>query len=78
MRRLTRETCDQLVNIPMLGSVESLNVSVASAVCLCRPCASVSLIFRSLHAVFVVFMPPGPASPGGFTMRGGPGFVHQN
>jgi 23S rRNA (guanosine2251-2'-O)-methyltransferase len=34
MRRLTRETCDQLVQIPMLGSVESLNVSVASAVCL--------------------------------------------
>lgn len=34
MRRLTRDTCDQLVTIPMLGSVESLNVSVASAVCL--------------------------------------------
>lgn len=34
MRRLTRETCDELVNIPMLGGVESLNVSVASAVCL--------------------------------------------
>jgi len=34
LRRLTRETCDQLVRIPMLGSVESLNVSVASAVCL--------------------------------------------
>lgn len=34
MRRLTRETCDHLVNIPMLGAVESLNVSVASAVCL--------------------------------------------
>lgn len=34
MRRLTRETCDQLVTIPMQGSVESLNVSVASAVCL--------------------------------------------
>lgn len=34
MRRLTRETCDRLVQIPMLGSVESLNVSVASAVCL--------------------------------------------
>ena len=34
MRRLTRETCDELVSIPMLGSVESLNVSVASAVCL--------------------------------------------
>ncbi|MBC3886010.1 23S rRNA (guanosine(2251)-2'-O)-methyltransferase RlmB [Undibacterium griseum] len=34
MRRLTRETCDQLVSIPMLGTVESLNVSVASGVCL--------------------------------------------
>ncbi|WP_423682071.1 MULTISPECIES: 23S rRNA (guanosine(2251)-2'-O)-methyltransferase RlmB [unclassified Undibacterium] len=34
MRRLTRETCDVLVSIPMLGSVESLNVSVASGVCL--------------------------------------------
>lgn len=34
LRRLTRDTCDELVRIPMLGSVESLNVSVASAVCL--------------------------------------------
>lgn len=34
MRRLTRETCDELVSIPMLGSVESLNVSVASGICL--------------------------------------------
>jgi len=34
MRRLTRETCDQLVRIPMLGTVESLNVSVAAGVCL--------------------------------------------
>ena len=34
MRRLTRERCDLLVRIPMLGSVESLNVSVASGVCL--------------------------------------------
>lgn len=34
MRRLTKETCDQLVTIPMLGSVQSLNVSVASGVCL--------------------------------------------
>jgi len=34
MRRLTRENCDQLVKIPMHGSVESLNVSVAAGVCL--------------------------------------------
>jgi 23S rRNA (guanosine2251-2'-O)-methyltransferase len=34
MRRLTRETCDLLVSIPMSGSVESLNVSVASGVTL--------------------------------------------
>jgi 23S rRNA (guanosine2251-2'-O)-methyltransferase len=34
MRRLTRERCDLLVRIPMRGSVASLNVSVASGVCL--------------------------------------------
>ena len=34
MRRLTRERCDRLVCIPMLGRVESLNVSVAAALCL--------------------------------------------
>jgi 23S rRNA (guanosine2251-2'-O)-methyltransferase len=34
IRRLTRETCDQLITIPMLGSVQSLNVSVATGVCL--------------------------------------------
>ncbi len=34
MRQLTRKTCDTLVRIPMRGAVESLNVSVASAVCL--------------------------------------------
>jgi 23S rRNA (guanosine2251-2'-O)-methyltransferase len=34
MRRLTREHCDQLINIPMLGHVGSLNVSVATGVCL--------------------------------------------
>ena len=34
MRRLTRERCDLLVKIPMLGSVASLNVSVASGICL--------------------------------------------
>ena len=34
MRQLTRKTCDELVSIPMSGAVESLNVSVASGVCL--------------------------------------------
>jgi len=34
MRRLTREACDELVSIPMRGTVESLNISVATAVCL--------------------------------------------
>jgi 23S rRNA (guanosine2251-2'-O)-methyltransferase len=34
MRQLTSKTCDQLVSIPMRGAVESLNVSVASGVCL--------------------------------------------
>lgn len=34
MRRLTRETCDELIKIPLLGTVSSLNVSVATGVCL--------------------------------------------
>jgi 23S rRNA (guanosine2251-2'-O)-methyltransferase len=34
LRRLTRETCDELVKLPMLGSVSSLNVSVATGVSL--------------------------------------------
>jgi 23S rRNA (guanosine2251-2'-O)-methyltransferase len=34
MRQLTRKTCDELVSIPMKGAVESLNVSVASGLCL--------------------------------------------
>jgi 23S rRNA (guanosine2251-2'-O)-methyltransferase len=33
MRRLTRDTCDLLVRIPMYGAVESLNVSVAAGLC---------------------------------------------
>jgi 23S rRNA (guanosine2251-2'-O)-methyltransferase len=34
MRRLTREHCDFLVKLPMAGSVSSLNVSVATGICL--------------------------------------------
>jgi 23S rRNA (guanosine2251-2'-O)-methyltransferase len=34
MRRLTREHCDHLVRVPMLGTVESLNVSVSAGICL--------------------------------------------
>ena len=34
LRQLTARTCDELVRLPMRGAVESLNVSVASGVCL--------------------------------------------
>ncbi len=34
LRRLTRERCDLLVQLPMFGTVESLNVSVATGICL--------------------------------------------
>jgi len=34
LRRLTREHCDRVVGIPLAGSVESLNVSVAAGICL--------------------------------------------
>ena len=34
LRRLTRELCDELITIPMFGAVESLNVSVATGICL--------------------------------------------
>jgi 23S rRNA (guanosine2251-2'-O)-methyltransferase len=34
LRRLTQEECDMLIRIPMAGTVESLNVSVAAGICL--------------------------------------------
>lgn len=34
LRRLTRERCDGLLRIPMVGQVESLNVAVAAGICL--------------------------------------------
>ena len=43
LRRLTKERCDYLVKIPMVGSVESLNVSVATGVALYAVFAAQSL-----------------------------------
>ena len=34
VRRLIKETCDQIVTIPMSGNIESLNVSVATGIAL--------------------------------------------
>ena len=34
LRRLTEENCDILINLPMAGTVDCLNVSVATGVCL--------------------------------------------
>jgi 23S rRNA (guanosine2251-2'-O)-methyltransferase len=34
LRRLTRDSCDRIVGIPLGGAVESLNVSVAAGICL--------------------------------------------
>lgn len=34
LRRLTKEACDGLISIPMAGTVSSLNVSVATGICL--------------------------------------------
>ena len=38
LRRLSSELCDQLIHIPMRDGVESLNVSVAAALCLFEAC----------------------------------------
>ena len=38
LRRLTREHCDEVLRIPMAGSVESLNVAVAAGICLYETC----------------------------------------
>jgi 23S rRNA (guanosine2251-2'-O)-methyltransferase len=53
MRRLTRETCDELVRIPMYGHVESLNVSVAAGVCLFEA-------VRQREAALAVLAKPAP------------------
>ncbi|MBT1452252.1 23S rRNA (guanosine(2251)-2'-O)-methyltransferase RlmB [Glaciecola sp. XM2] len=48
MRRLTRETCDELVKLPMAGTVSSLNVSVASGICLFEVVRQRSLTAKKL------------------------------
>ena len=45
MRRLTLELCDDVFSIPMMGQVESLNVSVASGICLYEINRQKNLIF---------------------------------
>ena len=60
LRALTRKTCDVLVRIPMAGAVESLNVSVASGVCLYealrqrRPAGAAAAAAAAAAAVAVV------------------------
>lgn len=44
MRRLTRETCDRLVRLPMAGEVDSLNVAVAAGICLYEAVRQRSLV----------------------------------
>lgn len=46
MRRLTRETCDEVVRIPMVGTVESLNVAVTAGICLAETRRQRSLATR--------------------------------
>ena len=65
LRRLTRELCDHQVQIPMRGSVESLNVSVAAAVCLFEA-------VRQRHARIVAEGSAGARTP---ARRGAPGML---
>lgn len=44
LRRLTKESCDYLAKIPMVGNVESLNVSVATGVALYEVCRHINPI----------------------------------
>jgi len=57
LRRLTRERCDRLVNIPMQGRVESLNVSVAAGV----------VLYETLRQTRWKTASPGPSLAGSAT-----------
>jgi len=61
LRRLVREHCDDLVSIPMLGSVQSLNVSVAAGVVLyetVRQRAAPAAVSAALQPVHAARQPP--------------------
>ncbi len=46
MRRLTLDSCDELVRISMSGAVECLNLSIATGVCLSKACRQQRLAAR--------------------------------
>jgi 23S rRNA (guanosine2251-2'-O)-methyltransferase len=47
LRELTKKTCDQLVRVPMLGEIESLNVSVCAGVLLYERVRQISMGARA-------------------------------
>ena len=61
MRRLTREHCDQLISIPMAGSVSSLNVSVATGVTLFEAVRQRADVLASIRNGEYLFKRPEPA-----------------
>ena len=59
LRRLTRESCDRLVGIPLSGAVESLNVSVAAGICLYATRAARARAIAGGNAVELACAPRG-------------------
>jgi 23S rRNA (guanosine2251-2'-O)-methyltransferase len=61
MRRLTREHCDELISIPMAGSVSSLNVSVATGICLFEAGTCSACLKNRWRSTEVLLFAPLPA-----------------